>query len=443
MARGWLAAGFIVGALTVASASDQWPRFRGLDAGIAADHPALPDRWSRTENVVWAVDVPGMGWSSPVVWGDLIFLTSAVAPGPIDVPKPGFYTPDYSYPRSTEVHRWMVYAVDFKTGKIRWEREVHRGAPAAQKHHKNTYASETPVTDGERVYTYFGGIGLFVFDLAGKLLWSKPSDPLQMRGWGTAASPTVHENRVYIVNDNDTASSMAAYDAKTGDIIWRVAREESSNWSTPFVWEHDLGTEIVTTGSKKVRSYDLDGRLKWELTGMTSIQIPTPFAKHGLLFISSGYLGDAVRPVYAVRPGGSRDISLKEGETSNRYVAWAQRRLGTYATSGLVYGDYYYSLLDRGFLVCIDARTGNEVYARQRISGEASGFTASPWAYNGRIFALSEDGDTFVMQAGPEFKLLGKNALDEMALASPAIAQGSLILRTASKLYRITNQAAR
>jgi outer membrane protein assembly factor BamB len=444
MNRGWIAAfGFVLFVLTGASASGQWPQFRGPQAGAADDHPALPDTWSRTENVVWTLDVPGMGWSSPVVWGDLIFITSVVKPGPIELPKTGFYGGITDYRVSTEVHRWMVYAVDFKTGRLRWERQVRSGTPPAQKHAKNTYASETPVTDGERVYAYFGGAGLFAFDLTGKPLWSKLMDPVKTRGWGPAASPVFHNGRVYIVNDNDDQSYIAAYDGRTGDVVWRVNREEGSNWATPFVWEHELGTEIVTTGSGKVRSYDLDGRLRWELTGLTTLHVPTPFAKHGLLFISSGYLADPVRPVYAVRPGASGDISLKKGETSNQYIAWSNPRLGTYDTSALVYGDYYYTLLDRGFLICNDAKTGKEIYPRQRITAEASGFTASPWAYNGKIFALSEDGDTFVMQAGPEFKVLGKNSLDELALATPAIAHESLIVRTASRLYRITNRASR
>ncbi len=443
MIRVWVAAAFVFAALTVGSASDQWPQFRGMQAGVAPDDPALPDTWSRTENVAWTLDVPGTGWSSPVVWNNLIFLTSVIRPDPVELPKLGFYNGHSDSSVPTSVHRWMVYAVDFSTGRIAWEREVHRGIPLAGKHSKNTYASETPVTDGERVYAYFGGVGLFVFDLTGASLWTKRMDPLKTRGFGTGASPVLHQNRVYIVNDNDDQSSITAYDKRSGDVIWHVKRDEGSNWSTPFVWEHEAGTEIVTTGSGKVRSYTLAGKVKWEVAGLTSIHVPTPFAKHGLLFISSGYLGDAVRPVYAIRPGAAGDISLPKGETSNEYIAWSNPRLGTYDTSALVYGDYYYTLMDRGFLLCHDARTGKEIYSRQRITAEASGFTASPWAYNGRIFALSEDGDTFVMQAGPEFKVLGKNALDEIALATPAVAQGSLIVRTASKLYRIANRASR
>ena len=441
MIRAWIAAVLACAALTTASASDRWPQFRGpSSAGTAADNPALPETWSTTQNVVWSVTVPGMGWSSPIVWGNTIFVTSVIRPGgALEIPERGFYGAN-ARSDDSGVHRWMVYALDFETGRVRWEREVRSAVPTVVKHSKNTFASETPVTDGERVYAYFGGVGLFVFDMSGKPLWSKGMDPMKMRGWGTGASPVVHGNRVYLVNDNDEQSSITAFDARTGDVAWRVARDEASNWSTPFVWQHELGTGIVTTGSRKARSYDVNGNVKWELSGMTELHVPTPVAGNGLVFVSSGWLADARRPVYAIRPGASGDISLKEGESSNQYIAWSNPRLGTYDTSPLLYGDHYYTLMDRGFLLCHDAKTGREIYPRQRITAEASGFTASPWAYNGRIFALSEDGDTFVMQAGPEFKVLGKNSLGEMTMASPAIAHDSLIVRTASKLYRLSNR---
>jgi outer membrane protein assembly factor BamB len=188
-----------------------------------------------------------------------------------------------------------------------------------------------------------------------------------------------------------------------------------------------------------VRSYDLDGTVLWEFKGMSSIAIPVPFSKHGLLYITSGYVGDQHRPVYAIKPGASGDISLKEGETSNQFIAWYQRQAGPYNPSPIVYGELYYTLLDRGFFTAHDAKTGKEVYGKQRIDPVAGAFTSSPWAYNGKIFCLSEDGDTFVIQAGGEYKLLGKNSLDEMCMATPAIAKGSLIIRTATKLYRINN----
>jgi hypothetical protein len=419
-----------------AGAPDQWPQFRGPSAGVAPDDVALPERWSATEGVVWKLDVPGVGWSSPVVWDDHVFVTAVISSGPAEPPKPGLYFGG-ERPASTAPHRWMVYDVDFATGKVRWSKEVRNGIPAGPKHLKNSYASETPVTDGERVYVYFGSIGLFAFDMKGALVWSKPLGPFKTRyGWGTAASPVLHRDRIYIVNDNDDQSFLAAYDKRTGAEAWRVNRDEGTNWATPFVWEHDGRAEIVTSGSGKVRSYDLTGKLLWEFKGMSSISIPTPFERHGLLFISSGYVGDAQRPAYAIRPGASGDISLKPGETSNQFIAWSAPTLAPYNPTPLVYGDYYYTLLDRGFFTCHDARTGKEIYGRQRIAVDASGFTTSPWAYNGRIFAMSEDGDTYVIEAGPQFKVLGKNSLGEMTLATPAVSRGSLIIRTSSKLYR-------
>jgi outer membrane protein assembly factor BamB len=236
-------------------------------------------------------------------------------------------------------------------------------------------------------------------------------------------------------------SFMTVFDTRTGKELWRVDREEVENWATPIVWENEARSEIVTSGMRKVRSYSLDGKLLWELSGMTVNTVPTPIVSHGLLYVNSGYPGGNPRPVYAIKPGASGDISLKPGETSNEFIVWYQPLLGTYNTSAIVYGDYYYTLLDRGFLLAHDAKTGKQVYGRQRLSAEASGFTASPWAYNGKIFVLSEDGDTFVVQAGPAYKLIGKNPLNEMTLATPAIARGSLLIRTQSKLYRIGKEA--
>lgn len=425
-----------------ASANERWPQFRGPSATGVADDPRLPDTWSKTENVAWATEIPGTGWSSPVVWGDNIFVTTVISKEAKEAPKKGLYFGG-ERKAALDEHRWVVYCVDWKTGKIRWEREVHKGAPAHSRHLKNSYASETPVTDGERVYAYFGNIGLFCFDMNGKPLWSKKWGAFDTRyGWGTAASPVLHKNRIYVVNDNEQESFIIALDKKTGNQVWRVNREEGSNWATPYIWENPLRTEIITPGTKRVRSYDLDGKLLWELSGMSSIAIPTPFSQFGLVYVASGYVGDQHRPVYAIRAGASGDISLKEGETSNKHIAWYQPQAGPYNPSPIVYGDYYYTLLDRGFVTCHNAKTGQEVYGKQRMEAGAGAFTSSPWAYNGKIFCLSEDGDTFVIQAGPEYKLVGKNSLDEMCMATPAITRGSLIIRTASKLYRITRTAA-
>jgi outer membrane protein assembly factor BamB len=416
--------------------ADDWPQFRGPGArGVGDGRP--PVRWSATENVAWKTAIPGRGWSSPVVWGDRIFLTTVVASGELEAPRKGLYFGG-ERPASSAEHRFVVMAIDFASGKVVWEREVHRGAPPGARHLKNSYASETPVTDGERVYAYFGGVGVFCFDFSGKPLWSERFPAYPMRyGWGTAASPVLHDGRLYIVNDNDEKSSLTAMDARTGKTLWKSERDERSNWATPFVWKNERRTEIVTAGTGGVRSYDLDGKPLWRLGPMSSIVIPTPFTAFGLLYVTSGYVGDEVRPVYAVRPGGSGDISPAKDQESTEFVAWRLPQGGPYNPSPLVYGDHYYTLYDRGFLTCHDAKTGKEVYGKIRIDPEVTAFTASPWAYDGKVFALSEDGDAYVIQAGAEFKLLGKNSLAEFTVATPAIARDSLIVRTLTSLYKI------
>jgi outer membrane protein assembly factor BamB len=415
---------------------ENWPQFRGPSAGLA-DGPSLPDQWSTSKNVIWKTDVPGRGWSSPIVWGERIFLTAVVNDGKSEEPKKGLYFGGDRPKPSTDLHHWLVLCLDWKTGKKLWQREVHKGVPSSPIHLKNSYASETPVTDGERVYAYFGNVGLFCFDLDGKELWSKEWGNFKMRlGWGTAASPVLHKGRLYLVNDNDEKSFVMALDAKSGQEIWRVERDEKSNWATPFVWEHPGRTELVTCGTNRVRSYNLDGKLLWELDGMSSITIPTPFARLGLLYVTSGYILDKKKPLFAIQPGASGDISLKPDETSNNSIAWCQKMAGPYNPTPLVHGDLLYVLYDTGLLACYDARTGKVIYDKQRL-GSRAGFTASPWVCGNKVYCLNEDGETYVVQAGPEFKLLATNNLDEMCMATPAVVRGNLLIRTQTKLYRI------
>lgn len=418
-----------------------WPQFRGPGGMGVGDHPGLPDRWSTNENVAWKVDVAGRGWSSPIVWGNRVFLTTVVSEGQMEEPKKGLYFGGErkDIPKATQ--HWFVLCLDLNSGRELWRQEAHSGTAPNGLHVKNTFASETPVTDGDRVYAYFGNVGFFCYDMDGKRLWSTNWPPVKTRnGWGSAASPVLHRDRIFIVNDNDEKSFAVALDAKTGRQLWRVDRDEKSNWATPYVWQNERRTELITTGSKKVRSYDLDGHLLWELGGMSSIVIPTPFSNFGFLYVSSGYVGDKVRPVFAIKPGASGDITLKEGQTSNEFIAWSDRTAGPYNPSPLVYGDYFYVLFDFGFLSCHDARTGKKLYDKERIRPDRqTAFTASPWAANGKIFALSEEGDTFVFQAGPAYKLLHKNSLDEMCMATPAIVGDRLLIRTLTKLYCFKN----
>ena len=429
-------------AATAAAGNDNWPQFRGPTMNAAvADNPDLPESWSETENVEWVADVPGLGWSSPVVWGDRVFLTTVTAEGDFELPKPGLYAPRGRPDPVPLEHDWLVYCLSLETGEVLWRRSVRTGRPDFPRHMKNSYASETPATDGERVYVRFGELGLYTFDMDGNEVWRLEIPDRQTRSdWGSASSPVVHEDMLIIVYDNEEESWIAALDKRTGAELWRTERDEVSSWASPYVWEHEGRTEIVTSAVNRIRSYDLDGNLLWEMDGrMSWAAIATPFSSHGMVYVNSGYFRDEHRPAYAIRPGASGDITLAEGESSNEYVAWYQPRAGNYNTSPLIYGDIYYSLLDRGFFEAYDARTGEPVYGRQRIRVAAS-FTSSPWAYNGKIFALSEQGDTYVIRAGREYEVMGVNSLGELALASPAIAGDRLLIRTQSKLYSIRKE---
>jgi outer membrane protein assembly factor BamB len=419
-----------------ADSAANWPQFRGPGALGVSDHANLPDRWSTNENVAWKVEVPGRGWSSPIVWGERVFVTTTVSAGEVEPAKKGLYFGGERKDIPKAEHRWLVLCYDLESGRELWRQEAHRGTPPNPLHVKNTYAAATPVTDGERVYAWFGNVGLFCYDIKGRPLWSTNWPPVKTRnGWGSAASPVLHEGRLFLVNDNDEKSFAVALDAKTGRQLWRVERDEKSNWATPYVWQHEQRTELITPGTKRIRSYDLDGKLLWECGGMSSIVIPTPFSKSGLLYVCSGYVGDKVRPVFAIKPGASGDITLKSGETNNAFITWHQPTAGPYNPSPLLYGDYLYVLFDFGFLSCHDARTGRQVYEKQRIRESVTSFTASPWAANGKLFALSEEGDTFVFQAGPDYKLMHTNSLGEMCMATPAMAGDRLLIRTLTKLY--------
>ncbi len=419
--------------------ADNWPQFRGPGARGVADGANLPETWSTSENVAWKAEVPGRGWSSPVVWGDRIFLTTCINTGETEEAKKGLYFGGNREDAPTTVHEWKVLCLALDSGELMWEHTVHKGVPEKSLHIKNSYASETPVTDGEHLYASFGNVGLFCFDLSGEEVWAKRFPPVDTRyDWGTAASPAMHEDRIYVINDNDEQSVLLAFDKLTGKEVWRVERDEKSNWATPYIWENDLRTEIITPGTGKTRAYDLDGKLLYEFSGGSSITIATPYEAHDLLYVSSGYVLDKRKPVWALKPGASGDITLDEEETSNEAIVWAQKQAAPYNPTTLVYGDQLYVLLDRGFFASYDARTGEEIYEKQRLP-KGRAFTASPWAADGKIYCLNEYGTTFVIKAGPEYELLGTNDLaeDDMSMATPAIVGHKLLLRTDNRLYCI------
>lgn len=335
-----------------------------------------------------------------------------------------------------EEHRWLVHAVDFETGGIAWEFEAHRGLPPKMRHPRNSFASETPVTDGERIYAWFANIGLFCLDLGGRKLWERRWPAYSMRDeWNTGTSPVLHGERLFIQNDNEEDSWLECLDKRSGETIWRVAREERSTWSTPCYWESGPRDELVTIGTNRIRSYDpASGSLLWELSGSSGLVSLMPVAKDGLLYVGAGY---HYGPLYAIRPGAKGDISLKDGATSNEFIAWSQRRGSSIHPCYLVSGERLFVCHDSGLLACYHAKTGEEIIPKQRLNTMGGRFYASPWAYKGKVFMLNENGDTWVIEDAPAYRLVRKNSLGDVSWATPAIASGSLFIRTYSWLYRI------
>jgi len=457
-----------VGAATASSpAPENWPQFRGPGAVPVSDNPNLPSSWSTTENVEWVAEIPGMGWSSPIVWDGTVFLTAAMSDQPMKQPSLGV---DFSNDYVAELQQqgitgeelmrrvtasenelpdeitlqYVLYALDLESGELRWQTPFFDGPPPVGRHRKNSYTSETPVTDGDAVYVYVAFLGLYAFDFDGNQLWHTPLQPHQVYlDFGGGASPALYGDRLFILNDNQEESFIAAFDKHTGEQLWYNRREGlgnqmlSSAWSTPFVWDNELRTEVVTVGPGWVISYDLDGNELWRMSRMALMSIQSPFAWNGLLYVTSGQAGEQVKPIAAIRPGASGDITPEEGDDAGEYVAWYNRLAGgTYLPTPVIYDGGLYVLGDNGIFARYDPLTGERQY-RSRIHQQARNFTASPWAYDGKIFVLNEEGDTFVIKAGEEFEFLGINSLDEFSMATPAIVGDRLLIRTQSKLYSI------
>jgi len=460
-----LTCALLLASLTVYGQDLAWPQFRGPESNPVGRNARLAERWSKTENVEWSLELPGRGWSSPIVTGGKIFVTTATTEGKSKPPQVGTeYSNEYvaelrkqglpmdkviervterdiELPNEVMLH-YFIYCLDLKSGKVEWQKEFYKGHPPGGRHHKNSFTSESPVTDGKFVYVYVTNLGLWAYDLKGKQVWTTPleANPIYL-DFGTGSSPALIGNLLVIVSDNEKQQFIAAYDKQTGKQVWRTNRSlgnkgMQSGWVTPFVWKHALRTEIVTVGPGMAVSYDLTGKELWRLAGMCPAPIPMPFAYDGLLYIDGGR-GSSM---FAVRPGAAGDISLGKEESSNAYVAWSQPRAGTYLPSPLAYEGGIYTLTETGILSRFDAKTGKLTY-KTRIDPAATAFTTSPWAYNGKLFCLSEEGQTFVIAAGETFKLLHMNDLDDMAQATPAIVGERLLLRTEHRLYSIRRKS--
>lgn len=416
-----------------------WPQFRGADSRGVSTNANLPDHWSATENVEWKADIPGRGWSSPIVWGNSIFLSTVINTGASERLKKGLYMGGERPEIPKSIHQWKVICIDLESGKTRWDKTVREGIPTAPTHLKNSYASETPVTDGKHLYVCFGNVGIYCFDFEGNEVWKFDLAARPMRlAWGTGSSPALHANVLYYQNDNDEHSELIALDKHTGSKLWAVEREEKSNWSSPFIWKNELRTELVTIGSKAVRSYDLNGDLLWSLKGMSSVTIATPYAADGLLYISSGYVLDPRKAMYAIKPGASGDVTLPKGESNNEFIVWSNMSIAPYNPSTVVSNGRLYILYDRGYINCFNAKSGEMIYEKQVIK-RGSGYTVSPWAYDGKLFCMDEDAVCTVVKECDTMEILHTNALapDDICLATPAIVGDRLIIRTDKRLYSI------
>jgi outer membrane protein assembly factor BamB len=435
---------FVICVLATAAVSAQhWPSFRGANAAGIADGRPTATMWnvSTGENVVWKTPVPGIAVSSPIVWGDRVFISTAVSGDPNQSIRTGLYG-DVEPVSDQSKHTWRLIALDKKNGKVLWDRVAHEGIPRTKRHPKSSQASPTPVTDGRRVIVSFGSEGLFAYDFEGRQLWKQDLGVLNAGWffdpdyeWGFGSSPIVYKNRVIVQCDIQKNSYLAAFDVATGKQIWRTNREEIPSWSTPTIFESNGHAELVTQATTFTRGYDPDtGKELWRLSGNSEIAIPTPVVGPGFVVVTNGYRG--VQPIFAIKPGASGDISLKGDQTKSDFIAWSTTRGGPYIPTPVVYREHLYVLLNNGVLAAYNVTTGERIY-QERLGGTGGAFSASPIAADGKLYLSSEDGDVFVVKAGPKYELLAKNSIGEVIMATPAVSDGLLIVRGLKNVYAI------
>jgi outer membrane protein assembly factor BamB len=426
--------------------AQNWPSFRGPAAsGVADGKEPTAVKWNAAtgENILWKTPLPGVAVSSPIVWGDRVFVSTAVSSDPSSGIRTGLYG-DVEPAKDVSKHSWKLVALDRRTGKMLWERVAHEGIPKTKRHPKSSQATATPVTDGRHVIVSFGSEGLYAYDIDGKLLWTKDLGVLNAGWfydpdyeWGVGSSPIIWKNLVIVQCDIQKNSFIAAFDVDTGQPAWRTAREEIPSWSTPAIFEHDGRAELVTQATTFIRGYNPEnGRELWRLGGNSEITIPTPIVGPGVIIVTNGYRG--VQPIFAIKPGASGDITLKGDATTNEFIAWSTNRGGPYIPTPVIYGDLLYVLAINGVLAAYDVKTGQRVY-QERVAGGGS-FSASPVAADGKLYLTSEDGDVFVVKAGPKYELLATNNMSQVIMATPAIANGVIFIRGLKDVFAIGQQ---
>lgn len=427
-----------------AVAAENWPQFRGYRArGLASEKdPPAPVTWSidRGTNVAWQTEIAGLAHSSPIVWDDRVYLTTAVTEGNADL-KTGLYG-DIGSARDDQIQQWRLLCLDKTSGKILFNTLGHEGKPRVKRHTKATHCNSTPATDGDNVVAIFGSEGLFCFDTKGTLRWKKDLGPMdagyfrvKSAQWGFASSPVIHRGKVAVLCDVQEGSFLALFDLTDGRELWRTARDDVPTWGTPTIVEHNGRDQILVNGWRHTGAYDFEtGEEIWKIDGGGDIPVPTPVTAHGLAFFTSAH--GRFRPMRAVRLEARGDITPPKIEDTNEAVAWVHKRLGNYMGTPIVVGERLYACNDVGMLTCFDARTG-EVRFRKRIGDGGGGFTASPVSDGKHLYFAGETGKVFVVAPGDELSLAATNELGETCLATPALADGFLFFRTRSKLIAL------
>jgi outer membrane protein assembly factor BamB len=420
-----------------------WPQFRGISALGTAEGFQTPAEWNiaANKNVRWKARLPGLGLSSPVIWRNLLCVTTAIGGQKDAGIKAGLYG-DVEPVNDETSHEWRVACLDKRTGSIVWEHSTYTGIPKIKRHPKSTHANSTLATDGKHLVAFFGSEGLYGYNLKGKLLWKKDLGVLDAgffvapdAQWETGSSPVIYDGVVIVQADVQKGSFLAAFDVATGRELWRSARNDVPTWSTPTVHSVDGQTQIVVNGMRHAGAYDFKtGKEIWRLSGGGDIPVPTPVVHDGLIYLTNAH-GPAA-PVYAIRANAKGDVSLVDGATRNHGVAWSQQRDGGYMCTPLVYRGLVYIVKFNGVLSAFDAITGVRRF-QERLARSAAAFTASPVASDGKVYLASEDGQVFVIKAAPTFELIATNEMGAPVLATPAISEGRLYFRTSKELIAI------
>jgi outer membrane protein assembly factor BamB len=427
-----------------------WPQWRGPNASGVADGQAPPITWDVEESssILWKTPIPGLGHSSPIVWGDRIFLTSAVSSKQDPVFRIGnMGDTDSVDDRSS--HVWKIFSLDKQTGEILWERNAHEGVPRGRRHIKSSFANSTMATDGKFVVAFFGPEGLYTYNMEGDLLWQRDLGMVGHPAWGFSSSPIIYSDMVIVQCDSERPSTraqqagveamdsfIAAFALADGSERWRKPRDEvRASFASPTIYKGPDGAELITNSGRQIRGYEPEtGEVLWSLAARTRNVTPTPIVAGGLIFVTSGFR--PTQPIYAIRLNAVGDISLGEGQEANEFIVWSKSRGGPYTPTPIVYGKYMYTVNVNGILACYEAETGMRAY-RVRLHPLGGGISSSPVAADGRIYFSSEGGDVFVVKAGPEFELLATNSLSEVIMATPAISGGIIFIRTLHHLFAI------